>query len=462
MRVLLLHAPSARPSYIETFSLTEALNGIYLGPVLAGAHELRLVDLRVTPELSRELRGFRPQAVVVAVTPASLAALDGLLGRLAALSPRPRVLLLPAAEYGNTRFRERPHELQHPLADAALPALFLASQQRAVPALLAAWERGADGAQVPGLLLREGGRWRATPPAEDRLADTGVPDRSLLGRARGRYRFLGLHGMAYVLFTAGCRFACRYCTESKGGGAGFVRAVPDVVEEIRRTTEPNVFLADLEPLQFPGDMERLAAALEAAGVRRRYALMTRADSVLQHARLLERWRALGLRWVYVGLDGHSADRLREVRKGTTPEVNAAALARLRELGLASAGAFVVPPSATRSDFADLRRAMWRLRPDLLDVTVETPLVGTRLFDEQAPQLTSQDPSLLDLDHAVLPTALPRAEFYREMTRLHRLGWLLSTPGVLRHQPLRDVLRNALHGPPALWRVARAARDHADR
>ncbi len=460
MNVLLLHAPSARRSYVESFTLTEALNGIFLGPVLAGAHALRLVDLRVTPDLRRELRGFAPEAVVVAVAPASLPALDGLLAALAALRPRPRVLLLPAAEYGNTRFRERPHELQHPLADAALPAIALASQRRTVPALLAAWARGDDGAQVPGLRLRAGERWIETAPAEDRIGDVGVPDRGLLGRARGRYRFLGMGGTAYVIFTYGCRFACRYCTASKGAGETFVRAVPDVVQEIRQTTEPNVFLADLEPFQFPDAMERLAGALEAAGVRRRFALMTRADSVLQHAGLLARWRALGLAWVYVGLDGHSDERLREIRKGTSMAVNAAALARLRELGLASAAAFVVPPGASRADLADVRGAMLRLRPDLVDVTVETPLVGTRLFDEQAQQLTSHDPSLLDLDHAVLPTALPRAEFYREMTRLHRLGWWLSTPGVLRHQPLRDVLHNALHGPAALWRVARAGRDHA--
>jgi pyruvate-formate lyase-activating enzyme len=333
-----------------------------------------------------------------------------------------------------------------------------------VPALLSAWAAGRDGADVPGLRLREGEsgdeRWHATGPLEDRIGDIGVPDRALLGRARGRYSFLGIGRMAYVMVTYGCRFACRYCTVSTSGGELHVRRLDDVVEEIARTTEANVFLADLEPLQFPDVYARLADALAAAGLRRRFALMTRADSVLKHGELLARWRELGLRWVYVGLDGHSPERLAEIRKGTSMEVNAAALARLRELRLASAAAFVVPTHADHADFAAVRAAMRRLRPDLIDVTVESPLVGTRLHREEASRLTSEDPSLLDLDHAVLPTRIPLAEFYREMTRLHRLGWALSTPGVLRHQPLRDVLRNALRGPSAMWHVARAARDHA--
>ncbi len=459
MNVLLLHAPSARRSYVEHFTLTEALNGIFLGPALAGEHDVRLVDLRVTPRLRCELPGWRPDAVVVSVTPTSLPALDGVLAGLAAMAPPPRVLLLPAAEYGNVRFRARPWELQRPLADAALPVISLAAQRRAVPALLAAWQQGRDGADVPGLLLRDGDRWHATAALDDRIGDIGVPDRALLGRARGRYRFLGIGRMAYVMVTYGCRFACRYRTVSTSGGEMHARSLDDVLEEITGTTEANVFLADLEPLQFPDVYARLADALAAAGLRRRFALMTRADSVLRHGELLARWRELGLRWVYVGLDGHSSERLAEIRKGTSMDVNAAAIARLRELGLASAAAFVVPPDASAADFADVRRSMRRLRPDLIDVTVETPLVGTRLRQEQERHVTSEDPALLDLFHAVLPTRLPLSDFYREMTRLHRLGWALSTPGVLRHQPLRDLLRNALHGPPAMWQASRAARDH---
>jgi hypothetical protein len=64
-----------------------------------------------------------------------------------------------------------------------------------------------------------------------------------------------------------------------------------------------------------------------------------------------------------------------------------------------------------------------------------------------------------MHHAVLPTRLPLAEFYREMTKLHLLAGRLSVPGMLRHYPLRDALRNVARGPAALIGARRAAHDH---
>jgi ATP-dependent Lon protease len=55
MKILLLHLPLTRRSYLSHFTLSEPLAEVFLAPVLEGRHELRLVDLRVTPDLEREL-----------------------------------------------------------------------------------------------------------------------------------------------------------------------------------------------------------------------------------------------------------------------------------------------------------------------------------------------------------------------------------------------------------------------
>ena len=464
MNVLLLRPPYVRRSYFTRFNLSEALTEIFVGPVLSGRHAVRVVDLRVTPDLERELAGFVPDAAVVAVAPQSLGGLDALLARLRGLAPRVRVLLVGAAEYGIEHLVERPRDFMRPLADALVPGYFLRPVQRIVSATLAAWDEGRDLRDVPGLWIRtagmgSGAEWEPTEVVEHAVGDIGVPDRTLLGRARGGYSLGGIRRTAYVMFSYGCRYSCRYCSMSKAGGTIVTRPIGDVVAELAALTEPNVFLSDFEPLQAPQEMLALADAIEAAGIRKRWYLLTRADSALDRADVLERWKAIGLRWVFLGIDGHSEERLRQIGKGATRATNEAAIASVRRLGLGPAVGITVPPDATRQDFREIADAARRLRAPLVDFTVETPLIGTRWHDQVEARLTTRDWSLYDMHHAVLPTALPLDEFYREMTKLHMLAGRISIPGMLRLYPLGDVLRNLVAGSAATLGSLRAAREH---
>jgi hypothetical protein len=132
---------------------------------------------------------------------------------------------------------------------------------------------------------------------------------------------------------------------------------------------------------------------------------------------------------------------------------------MRELGLSVAVGFVVRSDYGSEDFAALRAYVKRLAAPLVSFTVETPLVGTQLLDDNEARLTSRDWSLYDLEHALLPTRLPLREFYRELARLHVSTGLGSLPAMLRAYPLRDIARLWALGPAALASVLLAARDH---
>jgi hypothetical protein len=355
---------------------------------------------------------------------------------------------------------ERPHDYMLDQADALVPGFYLAGLQRVVPAVVDAWQAGESLESIPGLWIRtHDGGWVATEHQPMLVGDIGVPDRTLLGRARGSGKLGGIGRMAYVMHSDGCRYTCRYCTMSKSGSDIFVRRLPDVLEELKGVTEPNVFIADFEPLQRPEAMLRLADSIEAERIRKNYFLLTRADSAVDHRHVLARWKEVGLRWVYIGIDGHSNARLREIGKGGDMAVNEAAVAAVKQLGLGLAVGITVPVDASREDFAAMAATARRLRAPMLGFTVETPLVGTRFFDDNEHRLTTRDWSLFDMYHATLPTRLPLDEFYREVARLQMLAWRLSTPGVLRHLPWRDILRNAWLGPGAMATQWRSASDH---
>jgi hypothetical protein len=460
MKVLLLHLPTERRSYIEHFSIPEPLAQLYLAPVLEPRHEIVFVDLRITPDLEREVDGFAFGAVVVGVNPMTARALGPTLERLRALRPAARILLVPDAEYGNAHVHERPLDFVHPLADALVPNYFLAVLRRTVPEAIGAFEAGRSLAGIPGLWIREAEAWRETAAVPNVVGDIGVPERRLLGRARGRYRFGGVGRMAHLFYTYGCRYKCRFCPMSKHDGSITVRALDDVIAELEELTEPHVYLQDFEPFLAPEAMERLADAVEKADVQKRWYMMTRTDTALEQEPLIRRWRDLGLRWLYLGLDGWSGDRLRELHKASTIEVNEAAVQRMLALGLRVSLGFVVRSDFTREDFAALRAYAGRFRRALVGFTVETPYVGTKLFDQEQGRVTTRDWSLYDLEHAVLPTALPLGEFYRELARLQSSTMRRSAFAGERFFPPRDLVRNAALGPRALVRMLRSGADHA--
>jgi len=460
MNILLLRPPFARRSYLARFALTEALTEIFIAPALRERHACHFVDMRVTPNLDRELGDFVPDIAVVSVMHLSHGSLDAVLGHLKHRFPTIRILLVGAADYGATHVTDRPEDFTHPLADALLPAFYIAVVGRIVPQVVSAWESGYDLAGVPGVWWQDDpGHWRREQPVPNLVEDYGVPDRTLLGKARGRYSLGGISRMAYLMHTEGCRFNCRYCTMSKLDGSLFTRRLPDVMEELHGITEPNVFLADFEPLQAPEALQRLADSVDAERIRKNWYMLTRADSVLNHADILEHWKDIGLKWVFLGIDGHSASRLHQIGKGSSMAIAEEAVATLRRMGICVSAAITVPSDATHEDFAAIRAAATRMKTTMIDFTVETPLVGTTLFDDTEAQLTTRDWSLFDMMHAVLPTAMPLDEFYREMTRLHMHGWALSGRAAWRYQPVRDMLRNAAAGPGAMWQSWRSARDH---
>jgi hopanoid C-3 methylase len=100
--------------------------------------------------------------------------------------------------------------------------------------------------------------------------------------------------------------------------------------------------------------------------------------------------------------------------------------------------------------------------------VLTPYPGTEIWHTESRRLTTRDYRLFDIQHAVVPTTLPLAEFYRELVR---------TQAVINRKHLgvaavsgaaRVLARNLAHGQTnfarMLWKfnsVYNASRQVAD-
>ena len=76
------------------------------------------------------------------------------------------------------------------------------------------------------------------------------------------------------------------------------------------------------------------------------------------------------------------------------------------------------PDWDRERFRVLRE--WCLeQPEIINISVNTPYPGTESWLTEERRLQTRDYRLFDIQHAVLPTRLPLAEFYEELIGIQR-------------------------------------------
>jgi hopanoid C-3 methylase len=84
------------------------------------------------------------------------------------------------------------------------------------------------------------------------------------------------------------------------------------------------------------------------------------------------------------------------------------------------------------------------QPEVVNLSVNTPYPGTESWLSEGSKVASRDYRLYDIQHAVLPTRLPLAEFYDELVTTQRAFYrkhlgvrrLMNTAGIIAGQLAR--------------------------
>ena len=128
----------------------------------------------------------------------------------------------------------------------------------------------------------------------------------------------------------------------------------------------------------------------------------------------------------------------ELNKHNSVKNNEEALKILRAHDMEVIAAFIIDPSFQKPDFRRLRQYILDRKLYSPSLTILTPLPGTELFARVKEKLVTTNYELFDYVHAVLPTRLKLADFYREFTDLYKTGYAWSqigwegAPAILRH------------------------------
>jgi hopanoid C-3 methylase len=309
--------------------------------------------------------------------------------------------------------------------EGAIDCVLKGEGEAALPRLLEAIRHDRPAiAKLPGAVTLEG---EGPPPLLVDSLDSLNPARDLL-RHRRKYFIGTLDPCASIEFSRGCPWDCAFCSAwTFYGRSHRLRSPERIVEDLAAVREPGLFIVD--DVAFVQDHHgfAIAEAIARRGIKKQYYVETRGDVLLRNKDLFKVWKRLGLAIIFLGLEAIDEEGLLKYRKRVSLGKNFEALEFARSLGLQCAINIIADPDWDKERFAVVRQ--WCLEvPNVVNLTVNTPYPGTETWLTESRRLETRDYRLFDIQHCVLPTRLPLAEFYRELVatqqvlRMKHLGW----------------------------------------
>jgi radical SAM superfamily enzyme YgiQ (UPF0313 family) len=411
MRVLLIQPPqSERVVGFSKFGCPEPLALEILAASLPN-HEVKILDMRIDSDLEGFVRRFGPEVVgVTGYTPH----VPQMLAVCRQTKELDSTIVTVVGGYHATLC---PEDFDTPDVDV----IVVGEGERTLPEMIRVLEDEGDLAEVAGLVFRRDGEQIPTPSRQllRNLDESPAPARHLTEEYRDHYFFQFWSSPAPVETARGCPHRCKFCSVWVFHRSRCRFKSPErVVGELERVRSEIAYFVDDNFLQNLRRAERICKLTKEAGVKLRYWMQVRSDSIVRRPELIERWARIGLSTVLVGFEKFREEELTDLRKRSSVKTNEEAARILRANGIDIWGAFIVDPTWSRSDFDDLIEYVRRLKISFPQFSVLTPLPGTEFFREKLGELTTRNYELFDFLHSVLPTRLPARQFYGEMARLY--------------------------------------------
>jgi len=431
---ILLIEPSKAPLSIggEDVFLYEPLALEYVSAGVASDHDVRIIDLRLEKDLQSVLRDFRPDVVGITSYTIHVNTVRRLFEHIKRWNPQ--VLTIVGGHHATIM----PEDFFSPSIDL----IVIGEGVFAFREIIARFERGESFDNIPGVALTKGDSLVITDSPT--IADLDVfpfPRRRLTAKYRKHYYSEWMKPLASIRTSKGCPHRCNFCALWKITEGRYLKRKPEnIVEELTTIDEELVFFADDESLLDVTRMKTLAQLIKEAGIKKRYFLYGRSDTIAKNPELLKIWRDIGLERVFVGLEFFRDEDLQYIRKGSTLSDNEKAVHILQDLGIEIYASLIVRPEFNREDFAALRQYCRNLELNFATFAVLTPLPGTDLYDEVRSHLLTHNYDYFDFIHTLLPTSLPLKEFYNECYQLGRKAIPLTKQlSFLRRYSLREII-----------------------
>lgn len=416
----------------EDFHIFEPLALEYLASVVRDHHDVKILDMRLENDLDTVLNSFNPDVVGITAYTVHVNVVKLLFEKIKKANPEIFTVV------GGHHATVMPEDfINHPFVDLAVVGEGVFTFKEVIARLDT--RRDIDG--IPGTAFRKNGKVIVNKSGQvDDLDSFPFPDRNLTRKYRNSYFSEWMKPLASIRTSKGCFFKCNFCALWKLTGGKYLTRNPErIVKELGAIEEDFVFFADDESLLDANRMKVLAGLIKEAGIKKQYFLYGRSDTIAKYPDLIETWKKVGLKRVFVGLESFRDDDLKQIRKGSTIKNNVEAVRILKSLDIDIFPNFMVKPDFSKDDFEELRNFCLNLNLDFIGFSVMTPLPGTDLFDEVKNKLIIDNYDYCDFFHTHLPTKLPLEEFYKEYIALYNKSRSISNQiSFLRKYPISEI------------------------
>lgn len=413
MKILLVQ-PLSNPKALtnELFFITEPLGLEYVGANLVKHHDVKILDMRMENGFTSHVEEFKPKLVGFTSNTLHVNTVKKLARQVRGLS-------------GDITTMVGGHHAQVAgldFNDENIDIVVTDDGMESVEEITARLENGKDLTGIPGTCVFEKSEPVVTPSVGPPLPldEFPFPARSLTKAYRPNYLWAWMQPLGMIRTSKGCRFRCKFCSEWQiTKGKYLVRDPHEIIKELTQIEEDFVFFADAESMLDASRMSDLADLILEHGIKKHFFSYARSDTIVKHPKLFEKWKKVGFRKVFIGIESLFQDDLDYVNKSLSVKKHEQALEILKDLDIEVHPQFIVLPQYTRQKFRDLASRVRSLKLPFAGFTVLTPLPGTKFYSEVKDQLITNDYDLFDFHHTVLPTELTLKEFYGEMERLKK-------------------------------------------
>jgi len=415
----------------EDFAVFEPLSLEYLASGIKDNHDVRIFDMRIEDDLESLLNRYQPDVAGITAYTVHVNVAKALAEKIKKINSNIFIVV------GGHHATVAPEDFTTPFIDLVVMGEGVFTFRELIDRLEG--KKDIDG--ITGTAYKKNGEIIIIEKRDiDDLDSFPFPDRDFTKKYRRHYFSEWMRPLASIRTSKGCHFKCNFCALWKLTGGKYLTRTPgSIIDELQSINEDYIFFADDESLLDVDRMNTLADLIKQRGIRKRYFLYGRSDTIVKYPDLIEKWKKIGLERVFVGLEFFRDADLKEIRKGSTTENNTKAIKILQSLNIDIFPNFMVRHDFDRSDFIEFRKYCLNLDLEFIGFSVMTPLPGTDLYEDVKNELITTNYDFYDFFHTHLPTKLPLIEFYREYASLFsKSRSIFNQFAFMRKYPIREI------------------------
>lgn len=379
-------------------------------------HEVKILDMRLERNLDRALRTFKPHIVGTTCYTIGVRMAKNILKEVKKFDPKIMTVI------GGHHVTVKPEDFNDDFTDIVV----IGEGEVTFKELVEKFEKGKEIYDIEGIGFSRNGKFIRTPSRPlINLEDMPFPARHLVEKYRRHYFRASWRPIASVVTSRGCPFRCSFCAMWKvNRGRYRTRSAESVVEEIANIREKYIDFCDDNTLGDVSRAEKMYELIKKRGINKIYKIYARADTVADHPELIKKWKEIGMRLILIGFEAFRDKELKNWNKRSTLKKNEEAIRVLKENGVEAAAYFMVDPQYDSRDFKSLSDYVLKKELTQPVFTILTPFPGTDLFEEKKNDI-NMNYDFLDFYHTLLPTKLPKKEFYQQFAKLYRRSYSLK-------------------------------------